>query len=66
MEVKVKVLDVEEGKIRLSMKQAEMDGSELDQKEDDSEKIESKLEYHDDEEATTTLGSLLAGIKIDE
>lgn len=49
--VKVKVLDVSEGKIRLSMKEAE-DG-------------EVSMEYHDGE-ATTSLAGLLAGIRIEE
>ena len=57
--VKVKVLDVEEGKIRLSMKEAEDIAPELEEEETVS------LEYHDDE-ATTSLAGLLAGIRIDE
>lgn len=56
--VKVKVLDVEEGKIRLSMKAAEDIAPEV---EEESESIE----YHD-EEATTSLAGLLAGIKLDD
>lgn len=59
--VKVKVLDVEDGKIRLSMKEAEDIAPELD--EEDQSGI--SLEYHD-EEATTSLAGLLAGIRIDE
>ena len=63
MRVKVKVLDVEDGKIRLSMKQAEEDVEEIsvDNKEAESE---PELEYHDEEEATTSLGSLLAGFDL--
>ena len=57
--VKVKVLDVDEGKIRLSMKEAEDIAPELEEKE------EVSMEYHD-EEATTSLAGLLAGIKIDD
>lgn len=57
--VKVKVLDVDEGKIRLSMKAAEDIAPELEEKE------EVSMEYHD-EEATTSLAGLLAGIKIED
>ena len=57
--VKVKVLAVEEGKIRLSMKEAEDIAPEVEVEE------EVSMEYHD-EEATTSLAGLLAGIKIDE
>lgn len=56
--VKVKVLDVNEGKIRLSMKEAEDIAPEVAEE-------EVVMEYHD-EEATTSLAGLLAGIKIDE
>lgn len=59
--VKVKILDVEDGKIRLSMKQAEDIAPEVQMQEED----EISLEYHD-EEASTSLASLLAGIKIEE
>lgn len=57
--VKVKVLDVGEGKIRLSMKEAEDIAPEV------TEEEEVSMEYHD-EEATTSLAGLLAGIHIDE
>lgn len=57
--VKVKVLDVAEGKIRLSMKEAEDVSPEAPEAETES------IEYDSGEEATTSLGSLLAGIKID-
>lgn len=56
--VKVKVLAVEDGKIRLSMKEAEDIAPEVKEEEDIS------MEYHD-EEATTSLAGLLAGIKLD-
>ena len=56
--VKVKVLVVEDGKIRLSMKEAEDIAPEVEVEE------EVSMEYHD-EEATTSLAGLLAGIKLD-
>ncbi len=56
--VKVKVLDVNEGKIRLSMKEAEDIAPEVE------EETES-IEYHE-EEATTSLAGLLAGIHLDD
>lgn len=56
--VKVKVLEVNEGKIRLSMKAAEDIAPEIASDE------EAQTEYHD-EEATTSLAGLLAGIKLD-
>ena len=56
--VKVKVLEVDGGKIRLSIKEAEEEAPEL-------EKEQEPLEYHD-EEATTSLAGLLAGIKLPE
>lgn len=56
--VKVKVLDVEEGKIRLSMKEAEDIAPEV-------EKEEVSMEYHDGD-ATTSLAGLLAGIKLED
>lgn len=59
--VKVKILDVEDGKIRLSIKQAEDIAPEVQM--DQEEQV--SLEYHD-EEAGTSLASLLAGIKIEE
>lgn len=57
--VKVKVLDVNEGKIRLSMKEAEDIAPEVKADED------VQTEYHD-EEATTSLAGLLAGIQLDD
>lgn len=57
-EVKVKVLAVEEGKIRLSMKEAEDIAPEVEEE-------GVSMEYHD-EEATTSLAGLLAGIKLDD
>lgn len=57
--VKVKVLEVNEGKIRLSMKAAEDIAPEIASDE------EAQTEYHD-EEATTSLAGLLAGIKLDD
>ncbi len=56
--VKVKVLDVNEGKIRLSMKEAEDIAPEVE------EETES-IEYHE-EEATSSLAGLLAGIHLDD
>lgn len=55
--VKVKVLDVNEGKIRLSMKEAEDIAPEVKEEEE-------SIEYHD-EEATTSLAGLLAGIHLE-
>lgn len=57
--VKVNVLDVSEGKIRLSMKEAEDTAPEV------AEDGEVSMEYHDGE-ATTSLAGLLAGIRIEE
>ena len=56
--VKVKVLDVEEGKIRHSMKAVEDIAPEVEEEKE-------SIEYHD-EEATTSLAGLLAGIKLDD
>lgn len=56
--VKVKVLDVDEGKIRLSMKEAEDIAPEVQEEEE-------SIEYHD-EDATTSLAGLLAGIKLED
>lgn len=56
--VKVKVIDIVDGKIKLSMKDAEDLAPEV------SEAAES-VEYETEEQATTSLGSLLAGIKLD-
>ena len=58
MKVKVKVLSVEDGKIRLSMKEAEDIAPEVVEE-------EVNLEYKD-EEATTSLGALLQGIHFEE
>ena len=55
----MKVLDVADGKIRLSMKEAEDIAPEVETEE------EVSMEYHD-EEATTSLAGLLSGIKLDE
>ena len=59
--VKVKVLAVEDGKIRLSMKQAEDDVA------PDLEEEAPSLEYHDEDtdEGGGTLAGLLAGIKLE-
>lgn len=56
--VKVKVIDIVDGKIKLSMKDAEDLAPEV-------EETAESIEYESDEEATTSLGSLLAGIKLD-
>lgn len=56
--VKVKVLDVNEGKIRLSMKEAEDIAPEVKEEEE-------SIEYHE-EDATTSLAGLLAGIKLED
>ncbi len=61
MKVKVKVLDVADGKIRLSMKEAEDLAPELDHLKDASD--DATMEYTD-EEATTSLAGLLKGITI--
>lgn len=58
--VKVKVLEVNEGKIRLSMKEAEDIAPEVEREED-----AVAVEYHDGE-ATTSLAGLLSGIHIEE
>ncbi len=60
MKVKVKVLEVNEGKIRLSMKEAEDIAPEVEAGQE-----EVSMEYHD-EEATTSLAGLLKGIRIEE
>lgn len=59
MKVKVKVLSVEDGKIRLSMKEAEDIAPEVASEE------EIHLEYKD-EEATTSLAGLLKGIRLED
>ena len=59
--VKVKIISVEEGKIKLSMKQAiEGDAPELEDEE------REPLEYHDEDEGGGTLAGLFAGIKLDD
>ena len=58
-EVEVKVIDVKDGKVSLSMK-ALVDVMEKTETEDDI-----PTEYTSDEEATTGMASLLAGIRID-
>lgn len=63
MKVKVKVMDVEDGKIRLSMKAVEDIAPEVSEDEADSSG-ELSLEYTD-EEATTSLAGLLKGIKLE-
>lgn len=58
-EVKVKILDVKDGRISLSMKAVE-------DREAVTEEIgTAPLEYHSEGEASTGLASLLAGIKLD-
>lgn len=58
-EVKVKILDVKDGKISLSMKAVE-------EREEIVEQVDkAPVEYHSGGEATTGLASLLAGIKLD-
>lgn len=61
MKVKVKVLSVEDGKIRISMKEAEDIAPEVEAEEENV-----TMEYSDDGEATTSLAGLLKGIKIEE
>lgn len=58
-EVNVKVIDVKDGKVSLSMK-ALVDVMEKSEPEDDT-----PTEYSSDGEATTGMASLLAGIKLD-
>lgn len=62
MKVKVKVLDVDEGKIRLSMKAVSDIAPEVSSGGEVSESV--SLEYKD-EEATTSLAGLLKGIKLE-
>lgn len=66
MQVKIKVLSVEDGKIRLSMKEAEDIAPEVEEAvmEAGSTEGETLMEYTD-EEATTSLAGLLKGIKLD-
>lgn len=63
MKVKVKVLDVQDGKIRLSMKAVEDVAPEVPADDADTSE-EVSLEYKD-EEATTSLAGLLKGIKLE-
>ena len=56
-EVKVKLLNVKDGKLSLSMKEFE----EVTNVEADAEET---FEYHDEGEATTSLASLFANIKL--
>ncbi len=65
MKVKVKVLSVEDGRIRLSMKKAEENVEQISVEASDEAK-EPELEYHDPEEATTSLGALLKGFDLPE
>lgn len=58
-EVKVKILDVKDGKISLSIKAVEENDEVLDDVE------EAAFEYSTGEEASTSLASLLKGIKFD-
>ena len=58
-EVKVKVIKVEDGKIGLSMKA-------LEEVTETPEKTEEVFDYKEDGEASTSLGSLLAGFTFDE
>lgn len=62
MKVRVKVLDVDEGKIRLSMKAVSDIAPEVSSGGEVSESV--SLEYKD-EEATTSLAGLLKGIKLE-
>lgn len=57
-EVKVKIIDVKDGKISLSIKAVEEQEEVLDEVE------EAPIEYTSGEEASTGLGALLKGIKI--
>lgn len=60
-QVKVKVLDVSEGKIRLSMKEAEEIAPEVEAESEE----DVVTEYHDEESSGTSLAGLLAGIHLD-
>ena len=66
MKVKVKVLAVEEGKIRLSMKEAEDISPELKTEEDAMSSDGAVMEYKDEGEAMTSLAGLLKGIHLEE
>ena len=57
--MKVKVIKVEDGKIGLSMKV-------LEEVTETPEKTEEVFDYKEDGEASTSLGSLLAGFTFDE
>lgn len=63
MKVKVKVLDVQDGKIRLSMKAVEDAAPEVPA--DDADTSEEVSPEYKDEEATTSLAGLLKGIKLE-
>lgn len=60
-EVKVKILDVRDGKISLSIKAADEKAEAADEIEDSEETF---LEYSDREAATTGLGALLKNLKL--
>lgn len=58
--VKVKVLEVAEGKIKLSMKEAEDLAAEIDMASDEADVLEESVKEHvDSDEVTTSLGDLL-------
>ncbi len=57
--VKAKILNTNEGKVSLSMKALE----DIMQKADDEEEAQA-VEYHSDENAATSLGALLANLKL--
>ena len=70
-EVKVKVLKVEDGKLSLSIKDVEMNTSDIvggAQSADNSGNADDEpaTEYHSEEEAYSPFASLLSGIKLDE
>ncbi len=64
-EVKVKVLKVADGKISLSIRQAEDRDSAPAQRRRRDHDDKPAVTYKDDGAATTSLGSLLSGIKLD-
>ena len=66
-EVKVKVLKVEDGKISLSIKDAEMNTSDIatDSNNDNSEDA-PPTEYKSEEIPNNPFAALLSGIKVDE
>lgn len=59
-QVQVKVLNVKDGKVSLTMKG--LDGSDEEAEED--ARLYEEQEYVSDEQATTSLGSLLSGLKL--